>query len=165
MRSETELQLLARFLSQQRAHVLSTIEGLSDDQLGARLLPSGWSFAEMLSHLTLGVEHYWFRCIVNGEPFDVLPPGGDSDWRAAESLGPAEIVAGYRAAAEVTDGVVASMGLDDAPRQRDPAWPTTVRFATNREIVLHVIAESACHAGHLDAARELLDRRQWLVMG
>jgi hypothetical protein len=29
--------------------------------------------------------------------------------------------------------------------------------------MLHVITETACHAGHLDAARELIDRRQWMV--
>jgi Protein of unknown function (DUF664) len=29
--------------------------------------------------------------------------------------------------------------------------------------MLHVITETACHAGHLDAARELIDGRQWLA--
>jgi len=29
---------------------------------------------------------------------------------------------------------------------------------------LHVITETACHAGHLDAARELIDGRRWLVL-
>jgi len=33
-----------------------------------------------------------------------------------------------------------------------------------REILLHVITETACHAGHLDAARELIDGKQWLVL-
>jgi hypothetical protein len=31
-----------------------------------------------------------------------------------------------------------------------------------REIIVHVIAETAVHAGHLDAARELIDGRTWL---
>jgi hypothetical protein len=30
--------------------------------------------------------------------------------------------------------------------------------------VLHVITETATHAGHLDAARELIDGRMWLVV-
>lgn len=30
--------------------------------------------------------------------------------------------------------------------------------------MLHVIKETACHAGHLDAARELIDGRQWIVL-
>jgi hypothetical protein len=31
--------------------------------------------------------------------------------------------------------------------------------------MLHVITETAVHAGHLDAVRELIDGRQWLVLG
>jgi len=31
--------------------------------------------------------------------------------------------------------------------------------------MLHVIKETACHAGHLDAVRELIDGRQWIVLG
>jgi len=31
-----------------------------------------------------------------------------------------------------------------------------------RAVILHVITETACHAGHLDAVRELIDGRTWL---
>ena len=31
--------------------------------------------------------------------------------------------------------------------------------------MLHVLKETASHAGHLDAARELIDGRQWIVLG
>jgi hypothetical protein len=31
-------------------------------------------------------------------------------------------------------------------------------------VILQVITETACHTGHLDAARELFDGRQWLVL-
>jgi hypothetical protein len=33
-----------------------------------------------------------------------------------------------------------------------------------RATILHVIAETACHAGHLDAARELIDGQTWLIL-
>jgi Protein of unknown function (DUF664) len=33
-----------------------------------------------------------------------------------------------------------------------------------REVILHVTTETAVHAGHLDAVRELIDGRQWLVL-
>jgi Protein of unknown function (DUF664) len=33
-----------------------------------------------------------------------------------------------------------------------------------RRTILHAIAETATHAGHLDAARELIDGGQWLVL-
>ena len=39
------------------------------------------------------------------------------------------------------------------------------RFTSLRIVMLHVLKETACHAGHLDAASELLDGRQWIVLG
>lgn len=33
-----------------------------------------------------------------------------------------------------------------------------------RETILHVVAETACHAGHLDVVGELIDGRSWLVL-
>ena len=43
----------------------------------------------------------------------------------------------------------------------DELWPTW-KLQDLRAILLHVIAETACHAGHLDAVRELIDGRKWL---
>lgn len=51
--------------------------------------------------------------------------------------------------------------LDAAPAW----WPeffANSRLDSVREVVLHVITETACHAGHLDAVRELIDGKQWL---
>jgi hypothetical protein len=50
----------------------------------------------------------------------------------------------------------------DAPPARWPDYFTSWRLRDVREIILHVITETAIHAGHLDAARELLDGRTWL---
>ena len=38
------------------------------------------------------------------------------------------------------------------------------RLENLREIILHVLTETAVHAGHLDATRELIDGRTWLVL-
>ena len=46
-------------------------------------------------------------------------------------------------------------------------WPDFFgewRLANLRAVLLHVIAETACHSGHLDAARELIDGRTWLKL-
>ncbi len=47
-------------------------------------------------------------------------------------------------------------------------WPHDLfgdpHLHTPRDVLLHVIPETACHAGHLDAARELIDGRRWLVL-
>jgi hypothetical protein len=41
-----------------------------------------------------------------------------------------------------------------------PGW----RLKDLCEIMVHVIAETACHAGHLDAVRELIDGRTWMIL-
>lgn len=55
--------------------------------------------------------------------------------------------------------------LDMAPRQPDPLWKEWgMDFPSLRFIMLHMIKETANHAGHLDAARELIDGRQWVIV-
>jgi Protein of unknown function (DUF664) len=43
----------------------------------------------------------------------------------------------------------------------DELWPNW-KLQDLRAVLLHVITETACHAGHLDAVRELIDGRTWL---
>ena len=64
---------------------------------------------------------------------------------------------------EVADAVIAGMSLEARPLQWRDAWgPCHVENL--RDALLHVITETATHAGHLDAARELIDGRQHLVL-
>ncbi len=53
---------------------------------------------------------------------------------------------------------------EEALRRRVLPSGWTWRLANLREVLLHVITETACHAGHLDAARELIDGRKWMVL-
>jgi hypothetical protein len=70
----------------------------------------------------------------------------------------------YRRAIERANAIISATSLDAAPawwpRERFGDW----RLHTVREIILHVLTETACHAGHLDAARELIDGKLWLVL-
>ncbi len=61
--------------------------------------------------------------------------------------------------------MITATPLDMPPRQPDPSWKDWgIDFPDLRFIMLHMIKETACHAGHLDAVRELLDGRQWIVL-
>ncbi|MFJ4340499.1 DUF664 domain-containing protein [Streptomyces sp. NPDC088915] len=76
----------------------------------------------------------------------------------------AEVLDRYRTEAGLADAVISATAAD-AP----PAWWPHHLFGephlhTLRDVLLHVITETACHAGHLDAARELLDGRRWMVL-
>jgi Protein of unknown function (DUF664) len=160
-----ERALLLRRLAGQRHHVLSQLEGLSDEHLRRPVLPSGWSCLGLVRHLTLSDERYWFEVVVAGEPLDFWPEGENGDWRV-EPDEPAEaVIAAYRAAIERSDEIVAARSLDDAPVQPEDWWESAgLSFPDLRAILVHVLVESATHAGHLDAVRELLDGRQYLVV-
>ena len=75
-----------------------------------------------------------------------------------------QVLDSYRAQSARANEILAATALDDAPAW----WPEKQfggwRLHSVREVALHVIAETACHAGHLDAVRELLDGRRWLVL-
>lgn len=162
---ETEKALLLRFLTAQRRHVLGILEGLSEEQLRRPVLPSGWHCLGMVKHLALSDEHYWFRSVVGGESFGFFPEGENAEWQLDRGESAEDIFALYRAEIERSDAVIAATPLDMPPRQPDEWWREAgIDFPDLRYIMLHVIAETACHAGHLDAVRELIDGRQWIVL-
>lgn len=105
----------------------------------------------MVKHLALADEHYWFRSIVAGEPLDFFPSGPNAEWRVE----PGEDVFGlYRDEIDRANAIIAATPLHKAPRQPDPRWGEWgLQFRDLRVVMLHMIEETACHAGHLDAAR------------
>jgi len=152
-------------LSYQRHHVTSILDGLSDEQLRQPVLPSGWSCLGMLQHLSLADEHYWFSAIMGGASLDFFPQGENADWQVATDRTAEDVLGQYREEIARSDAVIASSTLSTPPQQPDPMWEEWgMSFPDLRTILLHVITETACHAGHLDAVRELLDGRQWIVL-
>ena len=161
----TELQALLSFLDAQRRHVLGILDGLEPEALRQPVLPSGWNCLGLVHHLALDVERFWFRAVVTGDPavIEALDDIEDA-WQVAPDVPHTEVLDRYRTEAGLSDAVVAATDAD-AP----PAWWPHHLFGpphlhTVRDVLLHVITETACHAGHLDAARELLDGRRWLVL-
>ena len=162
---DPEAELLRDFLDEQRSHVLGILEGLTDEQLRRPVLPSGWHCLGMVKHLALADEHYWFRNVVGGESFGFFPEGPNAEWQLGPGESADDVFGLYRDEIERSNTVIAGTALDAPPRQPDPRWQEWgIDFPDLRFIMLHVIKETACHAGHLDAARELLDGRQWIVL-
>lgn len=154
--------LLLDYLAAQRRHVLGIVDGLTEEQLRAAVLPSGWSCMGMLSHLASDIEDFWFTAVVGGEAFDVH--AAPNAWHVPDDIPAVRMVDRYRAAIARSDAVIAG-----TPVGARPAWWPEDLFGGWRmddlgEVMLHVIAETACHAGHLDAIREILDGRQWMVL-
>lgn len=157
---------LLALLDNQRRHVLGVMAGLSAEDLRRPVLPSGWSCLGLINHLALDDELFWFRAVMAGQPDAIgeLAVNGDA-WQVGPDV-PAQLVLDrYRREIELANAVLATVS-EDAP----PAWWPENQFGdwrldTNRAVLLHVIGETSCHAGHLDAARELLDGKQWIVLG
>jgi hypothetical protein len=160
---EHDTEVLLGFLDAEREHVLGILEGFSEEQLRRPMLPSGWNCLGLVKHLALDDEHYWFRCVVAGESFDSVE--GDNAWQLAPGETAEDIFALYRDEIARSNAIIAATPLDARPRQLDPRWGEWgQRFESLKFVMLHVLKETACHAGHLDAAAELLDGRQWIVL-
>src|SRR3954469_12666694 len=160
-----ERELLLARLADQRGHVLSQLEGLSDEQLRRPVLPSGWSCLGLVRHLTLSDERYWFEVVVAGGSLDFWPEGDNGDWQVHRDEPTAGVIEAYRSAIARADAIIATRDLRDPPARPEDWWEEAgLRFPDLRTIVVHVLVETSVHAGHLDAARELLDGRQHLVL-
>lgn len=160
-----ERELLLDRLNGQRRHVLTQLEGLSDEQLREPVLPSGWSCLGLVRHLTLSDERYWFEVVVAGGPLDFWPDGDTGDWQVGAGESADDVLAAYRSAAARSDEIITTRRLDDPPARPEPWWHDAgLDFPDLRSIVVHVLVETSVHAGHLDAVRELLDGRQHLVI-
>jgi hypothetical protein len=162
---DREVGALLRVLDGQRRHVLGALDGLDEEMLRRPVLPSGWNCLGLVQHLTLDVERFWFGAVVAGDEAVIQGlTSGDEAWQVPGEVPAAEVLDAYRQEAERADAVIARTPVDAALAW----WPHDLFGAphlhTLRDVVLHVVTETACHAGHLDAVRELIDGRRWLVL-
>ena len=156
---------LLQCLDVQREHVFGILDGLDETALRRPVLPSGWTSLGMVKHLALDVERFWFGAVVAGGQvaIDGLAKE-DQAWQVSSEVPSCDVFELYRQEIARANHIVEASSLD-----AEPAWwpgdPFGDRGAhTLQKIILHVIAETACHAGHLDAVRELIDGRKWLVL-
>ncbi len=119
----------------------------------------------MVRHLTLSDERYWFEVVMAGLPLDFWPAGHNADWHVADDEPAEKVIEQYRAAIDSADTIIARFDLDDPPTRPEDWWADAgLSFPDLRAVLLHVIVETAIHAGQLDAVRELLDGKQYLVL-
>ncbi|MGC1419445.1 MAG: DinB family protein [Acidimicrobiales bacterium] len=152
-------EMLRDFLRGQRAAVLAIVEGLNETDWHQSVVPTGWTPAGMLEHLG-GAEWHWFQGVVAGEqpelPSDLAedqPPYDPLTAVFATDESATEVMAFYRDQCAQSEIVLARTPLSAAPLGKHGRYePPNVRW-----VVMHMIEETARHAGHLDIARELLD--------
>ncbi len=147
-----EKETLHHSLDRHRDIVLWKVDGLSEEQVRRPMVPSGTNLIGLVKHLAI-VEYGWF-CETFGRPSDTPPfdpADPDADLRAEPHETLADIVAYYGRARAAADATIRELALDDT----GTSWRgTTVSL---RWVLVHMIEETARHAGHLDILRELID--------
>ena len=140
-----ELELYLSWLGFLRGAVLRKVDGLDED--AARWTPEGRliPLLGVVNHLTR-VEWRW----IDGGMLGADVERSEEEFRPGPELTVPAAVAAYRERAATTDEAVRRIG--------DLSTPCTRGDRTDlRWVLLHLINETARHAGHADATRELLD--------
>ncbi|MFJ4499371.1 DinB family protein [Streptomyces sp. NPDC088864] len=152
-------------LGEHRNFLRFTTRDLTDEQAGQRTTVSELCLGGLIKHVT-SVERGWVGFIEKGPSampdFTELTEADYQKWADGFRMLPGETLAGvldaYAEVAARTDALVASLPdlgvshpLPKAPWfQADASWSA-------RRVLMHIIAETAQHAGHADIIREALD--------
>jgi hypothetical protein len=151
-----ERAVLETFLDLYRDAIVRKVGGVADDDARRRLVGSATTLGGIVKHLRW-VELEWFqRVLARRSPDDLPPvPGAGTDPDAEFRLEPGDTVerllAEYEEACAWSRATAAGYALDDvAPHFR-------MGEVSLRWIYVHMIEETARHAGHADILREQLD--------
>ncbi len=151
--STDERELLLRYLQLQRELVVATTTGL--DEAGARWTPAGRliPIIGIVNHLT-HVEWRWIDGSYGGQAVS----RSEAEFTVETDRTLAEIVDAYFERALATDRTVR-----DAPSLTVECHAPGLPGIDLRWVLLHLIEETAHHAGHAESTREMLDgsRADW----
>jgi len=159
---DAERAELLETLATHRRFLRHTVAGLTDEQASRRTTASELTLGGLIKHVTR-TEGAWIDFVLQGPAAMQPPADGDySDWTEGFRMVEGETLAGlleeYERTAARTAEVVAGLADLSSGHPLPPApWfePGATRSA--RRVLLHLIAETAQHAGHADILRESLD--------
>jgi len=149
----SERQVLEAFLDLHRQVLVSKVDGISENEARCRRVPSKTTLAGLIKHM-IGVEQGWFEVVLGGRnPGEIGPNvgGGDESWDLAENETVSSLIKEYEQTCEQSRQTAARFALDDAVPEPDMGQVSL------RWIYVHMIEETARHAGHADILREQTD--------
>jgi uncharacterized damage-inducible protein DinB len=146
-----EKESLRASLDRHRDVVLWKLAGLDDERLRRPMTPSGTNLIGLVKHLA-SVEYGWFVATFGREVEPLwFDPATEQDMSLTPDETTKQILAFYERARAAADRVIAELDLDET----GTAWHgATVSL---RWVLIHMIEETARHAGHMDILRELID--------
>ena len=139
-----------------------TVDGLDDQSAARRTTVSELCLGGIIKHVT-EVEATWVRFVHDGPSAmagadEAAMAAHAASFRMLEGETLAGLLARYEEVATRTDELVATIpSLDLSHSLPEAPWfpPNTRRSA--RRVFMHIVAETAQHAGHADILRETLD--------
>jgi len=152
-------------LAKARHFLRFTTRDITDEQARQRTTVSELSLGGLIKHVA-ATEQGWATFTLEGPSalgnYDDMSEADMARWADAFRLLPDETLAGvladYEKVAQRTDELVASLpDLDAAHPLPKAPWFPPGETRSARRVFLHIIAETAQHAGHADIIRESLD--------
>lgn len=154
---QAERASLMGFLQAQRRSVLAIVDGLDEDGIRTAVVPSGWTPLGVIEHLGYA-ERLWFQRVLTGQVAPLPWPQDETGSAFVTGHPLADVLGFYREQCAISDENLARTALTAAPSGEVPSFlGIRDEIRTTRDIILHMIEETARHAGHLDLARELID--------
>ena len=159
--TELERADLVDALVKQRGFVTQTVRGITDEQAAERTTVSALYLGGLIKHLTR-MEERWSGFIRSGPAAMAMTPDAYEAHAASFRMEPGEtlasIVARYEEACARTDELVSALpSLDASQPLPDAPWFPPGTSWSARRVLVHILAETAQHAGHADIIREALD--------
>lgn len=140
--------------------MLGKLDGLSEYDIRRPLTAHGTNLLGLIKHLTgceIGYFGYVFARPFPDPPLWLIEEDGDPTrdmWATADEAR-RDIVGLYRRACAHSNMTIAALDLE---AQGDiPTWPEQRRRVTLHDVLVHMLSETARHAGHADIVRELID--------
>ncbi len=146
-----EREMLLGFLDFYRSVMIRKIDGVSPEGLRRSPVDSGTCLGGLLKHLAY-VERWWFQAFFASREVDFpwTEEDPDADFRLDEDDTSESLIDLYRRECDLSRKVVGDVDLDaTVPGRRGDV--------TLRWILVHMIEETARHAGHADLLREMID--------
>jgi uncharacterized damage-inducible protein DinB len=138
-------ETLMALLQYQRESLLRKVAGADEEAARTPVVGSGTTLLWLIRHMARA-ELQWVAVRFAGQQLDL--PG--------ETVLPSDTVdsasAGYRAASARADAIAAAADLEDRCQGNAGDAPLRLRW-----VLLHLLEETARHAGHADILRELID--------
>lgn len=150
---------LHRYLRVQRDALLAKLDGLSERDLRWPMTPTGTNLLGLVKHVASVQLGYFGE--VFGRPADRALPWLDEEaeinadmWATADETRH-EIIELHRFSSDHSDATIEALDLESPGLV--PWWPPERQHVTLHQILVHMMVETARHAGHADIIRERID--------